>query len=118
MLEAVSPDNYHFLWREHEPQHFSTKGSDFELGGLPLDGVFNNYRNEIAEQYMKIHKLLENTTGKIRGIVRIYDRLKNLTNLHHKGDCTHYCFSPWRLKITWHAIYEAMHPADFETPMS
>ncbi|KAL3906608.1 MAG: hypothetical protein SGILL_009202, partial [Bacillariaceae sp.] len=117
LLTAPSDDNYQFLWREHEPQHFGhNPGAAFALGnttnnmgcGPPRNGVYNNFRNEIAETFLREHGFLGNGTSQIQGIVRIYDALKPLWGLHQDKDCTHYCFSPWRFEATWHGIYQAM----------
>ncbi|KAG7365984.1 hypothetical protein IV203_028654 [Nitzschia inconspicua] len=117
-LSALPTKKYHFFWREHEPQHFANNpGGIFYPGGrfgdvcgpLPNES-FDNFRNGIAEEFLTSNHLVGNGDNQVRGIVRIFEALKPIWGLHNqrKNDCTHYCFSPWRLELTWDGIYRAM----------
>ncbi|KAG7365925.1 hypothetical protein IV203_028595 [Nitzschia inconspicua] len=117
-LSALPTKNYQFFWREHEPQHFvNNPGGIFVPSGrnsgicgpIPNES-FDSFRNEIAEEFLTSCHLVGNGDNQVRGIVRIFDALKPIWGLHNqrKNDCTHYCFSPWRLELTWDGIYRAM----------
>jgi hypothetical protein len=106
---------YTFVWRESEPQHFDSADGNFR-SALRSCAPFNdtkhkgnNFRNEVAEKYIRTHDLLGTGIHQFRGIARIYDAMKPMWKLHHAGDCTHYCFSPWRFEVSWHQIYQAIN---------
>jgi len=97
------PSRYAFMWREHEPQHFSSEGGVYD-GGLtkcqpPSGDVYNNYRNEMIVEYLRDNGLIHTIP-----ILKTYDALKPLHMFHFEKDCTHYCYSPWRYDLTWHGI--------------
>ncbi|KAG7351832.1 hypothetical protein IV203_007880 [Nitzschia inconspicua] len=117
-LSALPTKNYQFFWREHEPQHLANNpggifvpsgGNSGICGPIPNES-FDNFRNEIAEEFLKSNHFIGDGDNQIRGIVGIFDALKPIWGLHNqrKNDCTHYCFSPWRLELTWDGIYRAM----------
>lgn len=117
LFSTLSSPSHRFLWREHEPQHFTnSKGGIFRGGRGPNDtacgpvpnGAFDNYRNEEAEAFLASNNLLGKGEHQVHGIVRIFDALKPMWGFHNNGDCTHYCFSPWRLELTWDGIYQAL----------
>ena len=108
--------NWRFLFRETEPQHFNTADGNYEhsrrnttnLPCSPIDPATiesgaNNWRNREVRRFLTDHGL-EDTIG----TVRLYDRLVPLFQLHHPGDCTHYCYDPYRLDVTWDGLLEAL----------
>lgn len=93
---------YPFMWREHEPQHFAT--SDGTYGGQASKcqdaGVYDNYRNEAAFRFFERNGVLDKIP-----IIKSFNALRPLSAFHLGfGDCTHYCYSPWRFDLTWHGI--------------
>ena len=98
----TDPNQFIFTWREHEPQHFDTAGGVYKdgVGGQCKDlDCYDNFRNVEVGEYFERTGLLEKIP-----IVRIFDALIPLHEFHYAGDCTHYCYSPWRFDVTWHGI--------------
>lgn len=97
---------YPFMWREHEPQHFATKDGSYggQASKCQDSGAYNNYRNEAALRFFERKGLL----GKI-SFIKSFNALRPLSGFHLGfGDCTHYCYSPWRFDLTWHGIALAL----------
>jgi len=93
---------YPFMWREHEPQHFATKDGTYGGSGTKCQGsdVYDNYRNEAAIRYFEREGLQDKIP-----VIKSFNALTSLDRFHlGKGDCTHYCYSPWRFDLTWHGI--------------
>ncbi len=100
------PDRYAFMWREHEPQHFITK--DGTYGGAVTKecgdaGVYKNYRNEAAIDFLQRNNIQI-------PVIKSFNALRPLHGFHTpgSGDCTHYCFSPWRFDLTWHGVAQGL----------
>ena len=100
------PDRYAFMWREHEPQHFTTK--DGTYGGAVTKecgdaGVYNNYRNEATIDFLQRNNIQI-------PVIKSFKALRPLHGFHApgSGDCTHYCFSPWRFDLTWHGVAQGL----------
>lgn len=101
---------YLLMYREHEPQHFNGRGGIYEtsfgkIAGRPCNTAlssdeYDDYRNEEALLYLNKTSLSDKVP-----VVRLFDPLKPIANLHYgNGDCTHYCWSPWRFDVTWHGM--------------
>jgi hypothetical protein len=43
-------------------------------------------------------------------IVRIFNALKPKWDFHsdNSGDCTHYCYTPWRFHLTWDGMLKGL----------
>jgi hypothetical protein len=93
--------NWTFLWKETEPQHFNNKGGEYEKNGKQTcgPGHVNNWRNKVARKVLAPYDI---------PIVPIFDALEPLWEFHHDGDCTHYCYSPWRFDLTWDGMVKAL----------
>eukprot|EP00594_Rhizosolenia_setigera_P004247 CAMPEP_0178939190 /NCGR_PEP_ID=MMETSP0789-20121207/66_1 /TAXON_ID=3005 /ORGANISM="Rhizosolenia setigera, Strain CCMP 1694" /LENGTH=168 /DNA_ID=CAMNT_0020617991 /DNA_START=762 /DNA_END=1268 /DNA_ORIENTATION=+ len=106
-------ERFAFLWREHEPQHYNnTVGGTYEVN-VPKDRqqclskpllYYNNYRNEEVHRYFNITGL-----NKKIPIIPMFDAMKPLHMFKFPGDCTHYCYAPWRFYILWHGMALALH---------
>lgn len=108
------PGRYAFMWREHEPQHFAAPGGTYDgkLTTCQDTGVYNNFRNEEVHRYFKVTGLVEKIP-----IIKSYDALKPLYMFHYGGDCTHYCYSPWRFDLTWHGVALGLQQYYYPTPL-
>jgi hypothetical protein len=96
---------YFLMWREHEPQHFDSPDGLYEhrsKSGACWGNItqFDNFRNEVAERFIQNHTEISSRVH----IIRMFDALTPLHMFHHRHDCTHYCYSPWRFDVTWHGI--------------
>mmetsp|Transcript_13802 Transcript_13802/g.18016 ORF Transcript_13802/g.18016 Transcript_13802/m.18016 type:complete len:449 (+) Transcript_13802:151-1497(+) len=105
---------WRFLFREHEPQHFESKGGTYNRGeeqkcGPIVKGKADNRRNEFAATFLSEHNL----TRKVP-IIPLFDALLPLWQIHHPPDCTHYCYSPWRFDVTWDGILSALSTFDLD----
>lgn len=104
-------DHWTILFREHEPQHFSTPGGLFIKGqGWRCSRATvkaDNWRNEEVVQILKDHNL----TSKVP-IIPLFDALEPLTSMHVVGDCTHYCYNPFRFEVTWDGLLNALKQYD------
>lgn len=101
-FEAIDQvGRYPFMWREHEPQHFATKDGTWggQASQCQESSTYTNYRNEAAFRFFEKNGLL----GKI-SVIKSFNALRPLSGFHLVGDCTHYCYSPWRFDLTWHGI--------------
>src|SRR6056300_1343141 len=84
-------------------QHFNSPGGLYigkrTFGCFDVQD-FDNFRNE------EMHKYFD-TTG-LRNVIPViasYDALKPMYMFHNQmGDCSHYCYTPWRFDLTWHGI--------------
>ncbi|CAJ1965935.1 unnamed protein product [Cylindrotheca closterium] len=98
--------NWQVLFLEHEPQHFKTSDGNWQkkvtmCHSLTVTNT-SNWRNQEAAQTIEEENL------PVR-IVPLYAQMLPLWDLHiGKGDCTHYCYMPWRFDVTWHGIIEAV----------
>lgn len=114
LLRDAADDAYQhwrFMFRETEPQHFATQGGLFLQGEMKphhrncsdFRGRINTWRN------IKVVKMIEDLglTEKVT-ILPISSALESLTKLHHGADCTHYCYDPHRLDVTWDALLTAL----------
>ena len=110
MLKGENSNDFrqwNFLFRETEPQHFEAPGGLFispnpnpqSCSGRKVD----NWRNEEAHMFLSAHNLTQQIPT-----IAIFDALAPLTQLHRPPDCTHYCYSPSRLDITWDGLMEAL----------
>lgn len=89
--------NWDIMWRETEPQHFDSEGGGYRnrRSQQCRSGKVDNWRNKFVEGWLQKHAT--NVP-----IVRIFDALEPLWEFHYgSGDCTHYCYSPWRFHLTW-----------------
>jgi len=106
-------NQWKFLYREMEPQHFPGQG-----GLYPVDkrkqvkkssSAFcyaeevDNWRNEEVQQFMSLHNLSQEIPT-----IEIFRSLSTLYQLHYSRDCTHYCYNPLRLDVTWDGILKAL----------
>ena len=120
MVKGEDGTNYkqwRFLSRETEPQHFDTIDGSYKPGEhrsqncVPISGKVNNWRNQ---QVASI--LLNNGVSKEIQTIPLFDTLVPLWQLHHQGDCTHYCYNPFRFDVTWNGMLKAL--SAFETDKS
>jgi hypothetical protein len=106
-------NQWKFFYREMEPQHFPGPG-----GLYPVDkhkqvkkssSAFcyaeevDNWRNEEVQQFMSLHNLTQEIPT-----IEIFRSLSTLYQLHYSRDCTHYCYNPLRLDVTWDGILKAL----------
>jgi hypothetical protein len=101
------------LWRETEPQHFHTDNGLFRPGMLiqkkpchmPLGGNLSTFRNTDAALWLSRN----NSTTRVP-IVPIFNALKPKWDFHsdNSGDCTHYCYTPWRFHLTWDGMLKGL----------
>lgn len=103
------PNRWKMMYRETEPQHFRTPS---------LDGTFSpdvamecapiaqpaTWRNDEAKQFLKDQGLFNTVVA----WVPIADALSDMWSFHHPRDCTHYCYSPWRLHLTWDGMVHGL----------
>mmetsp|Transcript_47281 Transcript_47281/g.81325 ORF Transcript_47281/g.81325 Transcript_47281/m.81325 type:complete len:352 (+) Transcript_47281:44-1099(+) len=106
--ESHKLKQWSFFFREHEPQHFSTPNGTFKPGALmePCAPTKypDNWRNEYVHRFIAKHNLSDKVP-----ILPSFNLLEPLWQLHYgKGDCTHYCYSPWRFDVTWDAMLRAL----------
>jgi len=99
------------MFREHEPQHFGTETGVYKGKSSQqcraIEKV-DDWRNEVAEAFLELNGLKERVKT-----VSIFKSLLLLYQIHHIGDCTHYCYNPLRFEVTWKGILNAME--EFET---
>jgi hypothetical protein len=113
-------NHWTFLFREHEPQHFNTKGGLFEVGQMNkhkfqcvnTNGQASNWRNE--ETARIISKYNKNHPTKKVYTIPLFDALEPLWQNHNSqlDDCTHYCYNPFRFDVTWDGMLEALKAHD------
>lgn len=95
-----------FLYRETEPQHFNSLGGLYPGEGVctPLErSKADNWRNEVAQRFLVEHNLTKRVPT-----ISIFQELVPLWQLHHSHDCTHYCYDPLRLDVTWNGLLKAL----------
>jgi hypothetical protein len=122
-LPYVSKSIYNhwtFLFREHEPQHFNTKGGLFESGQMnahkaqcvDTNGKAKNWRNEETARIISKHN--KNHPTKKVYTIPLFDALEPLWQNHNSQlrDCTHYCYNPFRFDVTWDGMLEALKAHD------
>lgn len=114
LLSDAADDAYQhwrFMFRETEPQHFATQGGLFLQGKMqPHHHICSDFRGRINTwRNIKVIKMIEDRglTEKVN-ILPISSALESLTNLHYGTDCTHYCYDPHRLDVTWDALLTAL----------
>jgi hypothetical protein len=101
------------LWRETEPQHFHTDNGLFRPGmrinkkpcRMPVSENLSNFRNTDAAVWLSS----KNWTTRVP-IVPIFNALKPKWDFHsdNSGDCTHYCYTPWRFHLTWDGMLKGL----------
>lgn len=115
--------NFTFLFREHEPQHYNNDiGGVFDfakkaerrdqtcgdVSSKERGKEVDNWRNEEAIETLAAHNLT-----KMVPRIRLFDDLVPLWQLHAGGgDCTHYCYNPLRLDLTWDRLLSALKEYD------
>jgi len=107
---ATLSKKWTFMYRETEPQHFDTSGGNFNPGHhksnecIPIEeGKVNNWRNEKVESFLHNNGLKQQIQT-----IKLHNDLLPLAQLHHGGDCTHYCYNPFRLDVTWNGMFQAL----------
>ncbi len=107
--------NWVFLYREHEPQHFSTPGglydnsTEFGTWRKRCTRALvkpDNWRNEEVRQIFHHFDVFHRVP-----IIPIFHALEPLSWMHSPPDCTHYCYSPNRFEVTWDGIIHALKEA-------
>ena len=101
-----------WIYREHEPQHFSTSS------GLYQNTTTNLWRKNCSRALVKpdnwrneeVRLLLKNYgVSKKVPIIPIFHALEPLWWMHAAPDCTHYCYTPKRFDVTWDGVIKALH---------
>lgn len=92
--------------RETEPQHFNHRGGLFVPGRnntcTKPNGTSDDLRQRLSN--WRNEELVEALNGTNVPIIPLFDALAPLWQLHWGPDCTHYCYTPWRLDITWNGL--------------
>jgi len=109
LLPAVNDprfSDWHHMWRETEPQHFNTPDGSFS----PLVPNYcipswhpETWRNAEAKRFLQNNNLQTTVSW-----IPIAEPLTSRWQFHYPTDCTHYCYTPWRLHITWDGIVHAL----------
>jgi hypothetical protein len=109
--QIASRKNLTVVWLETFPQHFKTRNGYFDKKLIPstpppiCQKVENtssqlDWRNELVKNYLREHNLQN------LHYLATREMFLPLVNEHvHKGDCTHYCYSP----MLYQPIYQEMH---------
>ena len=97
-----------FLYRETEPQHFNGPGGLYHSDSFGQKGTCyanetDNWRNEEVQDFMSLHNLTHDIPT-----IEIFRPLSTLHQLHHPPDCTHYCYDPLRLDVTWDSMLRVL----------
>jgi len=96
------------MWRETEPQHFNSPDGQYQPDA-PLECAAvsrpDPWRNHEAKQFLARHGLEKRVAW-----VPIFDRLAIpfVHTFHYPTDCTHYCYAPWRLHLTWDGMVHGL----------
>jgi len=105
--------NWRFMFREQEPQHFAFPGGVYPKSiATPehhicsnFHGRINNWRNKEVANIIEARNLTKQIAT-----LPISAALEPLVGLHYEGplikygDCTHYVYDPHRLDVTWDAL--------------
>ena len=109
LLPAVQDprfSDWHQMWRETEPQHFNTPDGSFSPL-IPNHCIPSwhpeTWRNAEAKQFLQNNNLQTTVSW-----IPIAEPLTSRWQFHYPTDCTHYCYTPWRLHITWDGIVQAL----------
>jgi len=101
--------NWKMMFRETEPQHFDNPTGLYQIE-RPFELQCGNvdhpspWRNIEAHQFLIRNELLRRVAW-----VPLFDRLLPFTyTFHYPADCTHYCYSPWRLELTWDGVVHGL----------
>ena len=100
---------WHMMWRETEPQHFAYVHADglFRPRRQPLHcGPASHaakWRNEEAYHSWQNHLRHAGVAW-----VSIFRQLVPAWTFHYPTDCTHYCYTPWRVEITWDGMVQGL----------
>ncbi len=107
---AAISKKWTFMYRETEPQHFDVSDGNYNPSHhksnkcTPIEeDKVNNWRNEEVESFLRNNGLKQQIQT-----INLYNDLLPLTQLHHDGDCTHYCYNPFRLDVTWNGMFQAL----------
>ena len=106
--KSTQYSQWKFLYRETEPQHFSGPGGLYHSDSFGkkascyADEV-DNWRNEEVQDFMSLHNLTHDIPT-----IEIFRPLSTLYQLHHPPDCTHYCYNPLRLDVTWDSMLRVL----------
>lgn len=110
---AAQFQRWRFLYKETEPQHWPTIDGQYISGAhqslqkcAPTKSP-DDWRNKEAQSFLKKNNLTERIPT-----IKVHDTLLPLWQLHAKGDCTHYCYSPSRLDVTWDAMLKTLKAHD------
>lgn len=102
--------NWIWLYREHEPQHFSTSNGLYQNTTATWRKKCSralvkpdNWRNEEVRQLLKNYGVSKRVP-----IIPIFHALEPLWWMHAAPDCTHYCYTPKRFDVTWDGIIKAL----------
>lgn len=110
LLDDQQLSNWTILFRDSEPQHWSTPDGTYLPGIKKCSRATvkaSNWRNEEVYETLRDH----NVTSKVP-IVPIFEALEPLSWLHDEQDCTHYCYSPFRFDVTWDGTLNALRKYD------
>ena len=116
---------WHILYREAEHQHFPTPTGYYKpMNGwqkwfnskwrksksanvcVPMQRV-DDWRNSEARDFL--HQLHATTNVSVP-VISLAKATEPLHFMHPTSneDCTHYCYSPWRFKLTWDGMLKGL----------
>ncbi|KAL3775280.1 hypothetical protein ACHAWO_013086 [Cyclotella atomus] len=108
---------WHILYREAEHQHFPTATGYYVKGwqnAAPKSGSvctpiqrLDDWRNSEAQDFLDQLYAITNVSVPIISLSNATEPLHFMHSTSMK-DCTHYCYSPWRFKLTWEGMLKGL----------